>query len=285
MVMGMMEGVLMAVRWLSECTVRADDTRKDALAKRWGFPVSLLLILYELPLIYFNASTAQWLHMLGDLLAVAGHLAFALCAATNIAPAGIMASVWCLLSTVAVLLFDTAASAASLPREWTYALIVLDGALVVERDSVPFIIVPVMLLYLAVERIEAMTLFGLYEVGQWGNGESQVCSCPAPPCAVSLGTGLVTFAQPAVVLLVTFALTRGFSAGMRTQVGHVHLSIDVATNIAAALARYDISGAEETLAREKDVQPQLAVSFRQILANLRMYKAYLPHSLFVIDDT
>eukprot|EP00756_Hemistasia_phaeocysticola_P012909 Hpha_TRINITY_DN15236_c2_g2::TRINITY_DN15236_c2_g2_i1::g.65444::m.65444 len=57
--------------------------------------------------------------------------------------------------------------------------------------------------------------------------------------------------------------------------------------VTAALARYDVDGAETVITSGKDLPSELAESLLQLLANLRSYKAYLPHSCLVpgVDNT
>eukprot|EP00756_Hemistasia_phaeocysticola_P021631 Hpha_TRINITY_DN15786_c0_g1::TRINITY_DN15786_c0_g1_i3::g.37386::m.37386 len=62
-------------------------------------------------------------------------------------------------------------------------------------------------------------------------------------------------------------------------------SIDVAADIAGALAVYDVDAAEEALLKGMpDLPVEMAESYLQLLGNLRSYKPYLPQSCFVLED-
>eukprot|EP00756_Hemistasia_phaeocysticola_P018734 Hpha_TRINITY_DN15616_c3_g2::TRINITY_DN15616_c3_g2_i2::g.101704::m.101704 len=61
-------------------------------------------------------------------------------------------------------------------------------------------------------------------------------------------------------------------------------AVDVAGKVAAALARYDVSGAERVIRSGSNLPEELADSYRLLLHNLRSYRPYLPAALFAPSE-
>eukprot|EP00756_Hemistasia_phaeocysticola_P044072 Hpha_TRINITY_DN17653_c0_g1::TRINITY_DN17653_c0_g1_i1::g.158722::m.158722 len=104
------------------------------------------------------------------------------------------------------------------------------------------------------------------------------CDCSDPPCAVRAGSAYSNMGVSILVLLVDFYFTRGFATDLRVQLQRAKRTVEVAAEITAALARYDVDEAEKAIEGGEGISVELAESFGQLLSNLRSYKAYLPHS-------
>eukprot|EP00756_Hemistasia_phaeocysticola_P037168 Hpha_TRINITY_DN16681_c2_g4::TRINITY_DN16681_c2_g4_i1::g.181215::m.181215 len=165
-------------------------------------------------------------------------------------------------------------------RTWSFVVLLLDNALVWNVPSTIPLVLVVTLLYLIIERSEASLRYGLYDAV--ASEPPPVCECAQPPCALGMGTGVNHFVTMAIVLLVDFYLTRGFQKDLRHQLRRVRASIDLAAEVAACLARYDVEGAERfQLSMNEDLPDALAKSYRRLFRNLRSYRAYLPHSCLI----
>eukprot|EP00756_Hemistasia_phaeocysticola_P013182 Hpha_TRINITY_DN15256_c4_g11::TRINITY_DN15256_c4_g11_i2::g.65081::m.65081 len=189
-------------------------------------------------------------------------------------------------SFIGTLCVDWFAAAELRARYWNLVVMLLDMTLVFERDRmIPIVIVGTMA-YLTFEGLESAARFGAYEVVT--SVPIVACDCADPPCALPFENVTSNVALAAVVLLTDFYLTRGFAGNLRLQLRRVNTSVEVAAKIVAALAKYDVEGAEEVIKGGRDLPEELAQSFMQLLINLRSYKAYLPHSCLVrteaIDD-
>eukprot|EP00756_Hemistasia_phaeocysticola_P013181 Hpha_TRINITY_DN15256_c4_g11::TRINITY_DN15256_c4_g11_i1::g.65079::m.65079 len=185
-------------------------------------------------------------------------------------------------SFIGTLCVDWFAAAELRARYWNLVVMLLDMTLVFERDRmIPIVIVGTMA-YLTFEGLESAARFGAYEVVT--SVPIVACDCADPPCALPFENVTSNVALAAVVLLTDFYLTRGFAGNLRLQLRRVNTSVEVAAKIVAALAKYDVEGAEEVIKGGRDLPEELAQSFMQLLINLRSYKAYLPHSCLVAEE-
>eukprot|EP00756_Hemistasia_phaeocysticola_P061022 Hpha_TRINITY_DN4515_c0_g1::TRINITY_DN4515_c0_g1_i1::g.115563::m.115563 len=196
-------------------------------------------------------------------------------------PFGLLMDVALLLFALGLFLSDLGAVAAGAQRPLLFFVVVLDVCLLYARDDIPRIIIPVLVVYIVVERAESTSRFGFYS---FGKGSSVLCDCASPPCAESPGNAANGALVFALTFLIDFVLTRGFSSGLRQQLRTVNASVALAEEVAEALARYNVSGAELAIQRGADLPPKLVESYTQLLSNLRSYKAYLPDALLEVDD-
>eukprot|EP00756_Hemistasia_phaeocysticola_P036884 Hpha_TRINITY_DN16666_c0_g1::TRINITY_DN16666_c0_g1_i1::g.178512::m.178512 len=151
----------------------------------------------------------------------------------------------------------------------------------------PRFIISFVLIYTAALSVESVERFGLYQVGYWGSAGSEIshCSCVEPPCSSDAGGALLDILNVCIVFLGDFYFTRGFARGMRLQLRRVEASVEVASEIAAALARYDVEQAETAIATEQaDLPPRLAKALHRLVTNLSIYKPYLPQSCLTTDS-
>eukprot|EP00756_Hemistasia_phaeocysticola_P040032 Hpha_TRINITY_DN16843_c1_g1::TRINITY_DN16843_c1_g1_i16::g.152252::m.152252 len=187
-------------------------------------------------------------------------------------------AIYIAFATVAIVLYDIHLASLIKRRAWSFVVLALDLALVFEVSSVIPLTLATTLIYLLVERAESAFRFGLYDLveGRWDTPE--VCECANPPCAYGV-SGLGSWIGFAVVLLVDFHLTRGFAYDLRHQLRRVRASVEVAAEVASALAKYDIERAESYICEDTGLPDELKLCYQDILSNLRGYRAYLPEAL------
>eukprot|EP00756_Hemistasia_phaeocysticola_P038785 Hpha_TRINITY_DN16781_c4_g2::TRINITY_DN16781_c4_g2_i1::g.78140::m.78140 len=275
-----MAGIIRCCDWLSGCSLREDDHHDDARAKKFLFaPVTAGAIIVAALLVQ-NIGTSLYAFILASAILLCTFL-FALVGflgrfirATRVADFLIIGF------TVGILVADIGSASLSRSRTWILIILALDAVLVLERHYLPPLLISTMLVYLAVEGLEMVWRYGLYEFGRWGTDESDsFCSCASPPCGLSVA-GVIGYVTPQyAVLLVDFYLTRGFAAALRQQMHCLKSVMSVSEVVAAALTRYDIECAENAIMTNPDLPAGLTDSYMRLLDNLRSYRDYLPDSL------
>eukprot|EP00756_Hemistasia_phaeocysticola_P031622 Hpha_TRINITY_DN16363_c2_g1::TRINITY_DN16363_c2_g1_i1::g.60005::m.60005 len=221
--------------------VRDGDSKADADMKVFVFPVSLFLFCFAMFTSYMNMKNSFLTFALGAAMCALGTAVFMVGVLFNAASPAFLVDTLLVINTLGLCAMDLSAAALSDTfRPWGFIVLILDGCLVVRRVRIPLFVIPFTLLYVAAERIQSVYDISLYEVGYWGTGiEDSHCNCASPPCSNSAISGLLTFTGVCTVFLVDFYLTKGFSHGMHVQLARVKSSVEVAAQIAAALARYD----------------------------------------------
>eukprot|EP00756_Hemistasia_phaeocysticola_P021896 Hpha_TRINITY_DN15801_c0_g1::TRINITY_DN15801_c0_g1_i1::g.188198::m.188198 len=99
----------------------------------------------------------------------------------------------------------------------------------------------------------------------------QLCRAPLRPGGS--GWGVAGWAVMGMLLLSDFYFTRGFALDMRDQLSRIEASVKAASDVAAALARYDVDVAEAAITSGSNLPTELARPFLALLSNLRSYKA------------
>eukprot|EP00756_Hemistasia_phaeocysticola_P012914 Hpha_TRINITY_DN15236_c4_g3::TRINITY_DN15236_c4_g3_i1::g.65451::m.65451 len=259
--------------------MRDSDTPHDVFIKRRVTPVAIALTLFVC-LTIFNelrtrANTVLFVSQSFYLLAFAQFFVFGYFG-SDMRKA---IDLGLLCGLVAITLNDMVVASYLATRAWGFIVIILDLGLLFDATRTVPLIIFVVLFYLLVDSTEAAVRFGLYDV--ISSEAPPVCDCADPPCSKGIIASFTNYIMVAAVLLVDFSLTRGFATDLRHQLRRVRASVEVAGEIAAALGRYDVDVAEEAIERGKDLPEELSDSFRPLLSNLRLYKAYLPHSCLV----
>eukprot|EP00756_Hemistasia_phaeocysticola_P014813 Hpha_TRINITY_DN15361_c6_g1::TRINITY_DN15361_c6_g1_i1::g.88030::m.88030 len=134
---------------------------------------------------------------------------------TRLVPTMRLADAVLLLFSVASLIADANNAATLNPRMWSLIVLILDMALVFERDWLQPVMICGTLSYLLFDRLEAMYRFGFYDLQQPWEGQIPLCDCVAPPCAQTLEGNVSFYCGFALTLLVDFHLTRGFAKGLK----------------------------------------------------------------------
>eukprot|EP00756_Hemistasia_phaeocysticola_P020116 Hpha_TRINITY_DN15702_c1_g2::TRINITY_DN15702_c1_g2_i1::g.37885::m.37885 len=272
-------------QWL----VREGDSAEDARARTLLFPFCIVIsVVLILSIITTLRDTMQLVRVMGLAIIVFGAFAYIAGITSNTFSVFNLLDMFLILCAVGICLLDLAEATISSPnRGWTYAVLVLDGGLMFNHEHVPKYVIPALIAYITAVELESSERFGLYEWGYWGTEGVEIsnCNCPSPPCGQPLGRSLLRIAGVCIVVLGDFYFTRGFASGLRLQLRRVEASVEVATDIADALAKYDIDKAEKAIDMGKDLPVELAGSFRGLLTNLRSYRDYIPEALLHNDDT
>eukprot|EP00756_Hemistasia_phaeocysticola_P030976 Hpha_TRINITY_DN16323_c2_g1::TRINITY_DN16323_c2_g1_i1::g.60780::m.60780 len=280
-------GVRRCCNWFLGLLVQDSDTVEEVRIKRRLFPVCMVLCVFASWGVLHGVQGSLFMHMVGASICVLGTIVFMAGVVFNAAPAGYLVDAMLAFETVGLCLMDLHTAAVSRSfRSWSYVVLVLDIALVFNRNHLPRFVLPLVLVYLAGEHIESAAKFGLYDAGYWGTGvKESYCNCVSPPCTVDAEMAFDNFLSVCMVIILDFYFTRGFAMSMRVQLQSIESSVRVSEDVAAALARYDVDEAEKVIAKGDDLHPGLTASFMQLLSNLRSYKAYLPHSCLVPQDS
>eukprot|EP00756_Hemistasia_phaeocysticola_P037085 Hpha_TRINITY_DN16679_c2_g13::TRINITY_DN16679_c2_g13_i1::g.181099::m.181099 len=270
-----------------ERLVRPGDTLQDARIKRKFFPVAVLLVALACTTCSLALRDSTFAGALGVGFSGLGPAIIVVGILTNAASASRLLEVALYVSTMGIIIMDvTAAALSDQFRPWAYIILTLDCSLVFNIGHFPMFCIPFTLVYLLMEHVESVYRYGLYELGYWGiSEEASFCNCASPPCSLAAVASLTNYLGVCIVCLVDFYLTKGFENGMTLQLHRIQVSAGVVEEVAAALARYDVDSAEETITGARDLPEGLEKSFRQLLSNLKSYRSYLPDSLLHPDDT
>eukprot|EP00756_Hemistasia_phaeocysticola_P032425 Hpha_TRINITY_DN16406_c3_g15::TRINITY_DN16406_c3_g15_i1::g.160206::m.160206 len=265
--------------WLkcSGWILRESDTPDDVRIKRTFSPVVIILSFVVLiQIAYAFQTTSNVVYIAGMFCILVAALVFLTrgCAGSDMRSSLDM-MIPCVL--LGVLLADAFAASELRPRSWVLVILILDVTLVFNIPKMIPLVLSLTLAFLLLERMEAVTRFGFYEVA--ASESPPACACADPPCSVGLTSALNHVLMFCVVISIDFYLTRGFATKLRFQLRCVQSAVDVAGAIAAALAKYDVDGAERNIVKAKDLPKELVASYWELLSNLRSYRDYLPESL------
>eukprot|EP00756_Hemistasia_phaeocysticola_P038514 Hpha_TRINITY_DN16763_c4_g9::TRINITY_DN16763_c4_g9_i1::g.79613::m.79613 len=269
-------------RICSAWIMRASDTAEDAHIKRIGTPVAMVMV----PVFsYMMLGEWDWGR---DVSPMRVGIVCYLAALVQFFVRGCLGmrmkvSVEILigLGFVACILHDMVLASELSGRVWSGVIILLDLTLVFNTPRT-MVILPLTLAYLLLDNFERALRFGFYDAV--ASETPDVCKCANPPCALGADNILTGWSVAVFVLLADFHFTRGFAIDLRYQLRRVKAAVDVAAEVTAALARYDVDGAESAIAKGKELPEELAKSFVQLVGNLSSYKAYLPDSCLLPRD-
>eukprot|EP00756_Hemistasia_phaeocysticola_P018396 Hpha_TRINITY_DN15590_c3_g6::TRINITY_DN15590_c3_g6_i1::g.106326::m.106326 len=272
-----------------DCLVREMDSKEQARIKRIVFPFTVFAAMVSVMLMVVTIqSTHQALGVIGIGLVLAGLTIFIVGIPFNAAPAGSLLDALLVITFLGICIEDLARATRSYSfRSWTVLILHLDIALVFNRDHLTRYMIAFLLIYTAAQSAEAYERFGLYEAGYWGSAGIEIneCNCASPPCVSSLSSAIFSWIGICAVMLGDFYFTREFARGMRLQLCRVEASVEVAREIATALAQYDVDTAEEAVSKGKHLPAALAESFNILISNLRCYSPYLPHNCLMHQNS
>eukprot|EP00756_Hemistasia_phaeocysticola_P021885 Hpha_TRINITY_DN15800_c6_g5::TRINITY_DN15800_c6_g5_i1::g.187007::m.187007 len=265
---------------------REGDTPEDVWIKRIAYPVSLFIFFLTSFVGVNNIGRSNMMSGLGNGICAGGHFLFMAGVVLNLGRARYLIDAALIINAVGLCVSDLGNATLSYPfRIWSYVVLILDAALVLNRVHIPRFVAPFTLLYIAAESVESSYRYGLYDLGYWKlKVEDNYCSCASPPCELSATNGSINFLATCSVFLIDFYYTRGFANALRDQLRSVESSVAVAEDVAAALARYDVDAAEKAINEGMHLPPGLEASYRRLLSNLRSYGDYLPEALLFHED-
>eukprot|EP00756_Hemistasia_phaeocysticola_P014581 Hpha_TRINITY_DN15344_c9_g1::TRINITY_DN15344_c9_g1_i3::g.89600::m.89600 len=261
--------------------LRPDDSPDDAFLKKSFVPVIFVVFLLNVTGIYQGVVEGRKLILIGSVWLVGIHLwnLFRIAMGRDL---GLTVDVAMVGYAIGTMVIDLSAIAELRPRVSVYVVLILDGCLVWRRHRPLRWVLGIAIGYSFIERMESGFGFGLYD---WGTRAPEVCNCAEPPCPSGFSTAFTQHIGFVSLLLLDFYLTRGFAMDLFREMSKVKAAIEVVGDVASAFAKYDVDGAEVALQEaEEELPRELAESFMQLLANLRSYKAYLPHSCLVVDS-
>eukprot|EP00756_Hemistasia_phaeocysticola_P014580 Hpha_TRINITY_DN15344_c9_g1::TRINITY_DN15344_c9_g1_i1::g.89583::m.89583 len=261
--------------------LRPDDSPDDAFLKKSFVPVIFVVFLLNVTGIYQGVVEGRKLILIGSVWLVGIHLwnLFRIAMGRDL---GLTVDVAMVGYAIGTMVIDLSAIAELRPRVSVYVVLILDGCLVWRRHRPLRWVLGIAIGYSFIERMESGFGFGLYD---WGTRAPEVCNCAEPPCPSGFSTAFTQHIGFVSLLLLDFYLTRGFAMDLFREMSKVKAAIEVVGDVASAFAKYDVDGAEVALQEaEEELPRELAESFMQLLANLRSYKAYLPHSCLVGED-
>eukprot|EP00756_Hemistasia_phaeocysticola_P024660 Hpha_TRINITY_DN15960_c3_g1::TRINITY_DN15960_c3_g1_i3::g.71003::m.71003 len=259
------------------------NSEDDVRTKLILFPACVLL----LPMCVSNAISgmlqSRLMYVLGNVISGTGITGFMVGVVLNLTRVPNLVDFLLVMGTIGVCVTDVSDATHQNPfRSWSSVVLILDMALLCGRKRIPVFAVPFTLAYLFADCAESATRYGLREVGYWGTGltSSAICDCVSPPCRIPYFTAVNNFIGMSAILLLDFYFTRKFALGMRQQLQTVRSSIHIASVVTSALAGYNVDDAEAAIKKGENLPPELVESYTKLLSNLRLYRCYLPDSLF-----
>eukprot|EP01065_Artemidia_motanka_P043836 TRINITY_DN6148_c0_g1_i1.p1 TRINITY_DN6148_c0_g1~~TRINITY_DN6148_c0_g1_i1.p1 ORF type:complete len:774 (+),score=259.54 TRINITY_DN6148_c0_g1_i1:278-2323(+) len=176
-------------------------------------------------------------------------------------------------------------SAARGDRQWNYAVIIMDLALVLNVETRATLwMLAALVLYLAVISVDTSTS-GLYkelspDTVPW------ICECGEPPCMRPAASAVQVATSATLIFLIDFFLTRGFATRMREQMSAVQAAVAVTEAMAELLSLYEVEEGRAVLEGEagRRLPDKLRAALSRLLHNLEEYKPYLPAVMLVRED-
>eukprot|EP00756_Hemistasia_phaeocysticola_P037084 Hpha_TRINITY_DN16679_c2_g11::TRINITY_DN16679_c2_g11_i1::g.181096::m.181096 len=271
--------------FISKCTgwiMKEDDTPQDTKVKRALTPVLMVVLpLCVYWLVAESVSSQDPLYLVAFSLYIIGCVQFM---ALGMYGNNMKYAIWAFVAllTVGTVCHDLYAASRGAHRPWGFVVLYLDITLLFNVTQPVPAVLSCVFVYLTLERAEAAFRFGLYDAR--GSAIPPVCNCSDPPCSIGGGEGISTWVGMLFVILVDFHITRGFASDLRLQVRKVQSLVHVTTEVAAALAKYNVDAAEKAISGRQDLPEELRRSYMQLMLNLRVYRDYLPDALMNFFD-
>eukprot|EP00756_Hemistasia_phaeocysticola_P044004 Hpha_TRINITY_DN17586_c0_g1::TRINITY_DN17586_c0_g1_i1::g.92461::m.92461 len=269
-------------RWWWKCSdvlIKGEDTAIDVRIKRILTPVVVVVV--PINLLYLLISligTGGFLTSAAQSCALVAFLMIPVCGGMGLRM-GRTLDVALVLLAAGTVLVDADAALSLMPRMWALVVIWLDLALVFERKAAIPVVVLMLVLWLLVESAESGYRFGLYTAVHGDSEIPHLCDCALPPCKQTVVSLSGSLFLSLLVLALDFYLTRGFANNLHVQLRRVKSSVEVAADVASALARYDIDKAQIAIADGENLPEELTESYLHLLRNLQSYRNYLPDAL------
>eukprot|EP01060_Flectonema_neradi_P010541 TRINITY_DN1761_c0_g1_i6.p1 TRINITY_DN1761_c0_g1~~TRINITY_DN1761_c0_g1_i6.p1 ORF type:complete len:583 (+),score=74.04 TRINITY_DN1761_c0_g1_i6:116-1864(+) len=192
-----------------------------------------------------------------------------------------------LVCFVALFVADINAVARSYVRTWPAFVIFLDLLLVCECGKFASnLLVAVVIVYLFVLSLESHLRFGLLDYPLTAGYKERIwlLDCDGmPPCPVPFDESFSAFLLQAAVFFLDFVITRRFAMTVLAEQRSMTAAITTAQSVAGSLAAFDLLCAEEALG-ESELPEGLRSAFTTLLANLTIYRPYLPKSCLPFDE-
>ena len=192
---------------------------------------------------------------------------------------------------LAVLVFELEARTV-LRTGWPALVLIVDFMLVLRiDDGIAAWFVVVVSVVMAVLGVETAVRFGVLDMpGLRGQEERRevlmrIVDCEVLPCATGLVDQLFAAALGMCVFVVDFVATRGFAREVQKEQAVMQRTISTVQEVSRLLAKYDVEGVARMLSEQQRELPALMhETLKQMEANLRNYRPYLPAALFEERD-
>eukprot|EP01060_Flectonema_neradi_P035730 TRINITY_DN6652_c0_g1_i1.p1 TRINITY_DN6652_c0_g1~~TRINITY_DN6652_c0_g1_i1.p1 ORF type:complete len:757 (+),score=100.59 TRINITY_DN6652_c0_g1_i1:139-2409(+) len=175
-------------------------------------------------------------------------------------------------------------------RMWASFVILFDVLLICKNKGshIRSILSIMLCTALAIIAIERSARFGLFEFpgsSPTSKRRAMYCDCDNPPCKHP-GGYLLAFADQILICAIfwtDYVITRDFARKAEFEQQRLLDGLQLARGIALQLVKFDLNEAEKTLSQPESKNNVLHQVLQQLLANLRIYRPYLPDSMFSGD--
>ena len=161
-------------------------------------------------------------------------------------------------------------------EQWFIAILLMNALLLTDPEPrLSWTLFGLTMIWIIVRSVEDASRFGLYARIPYND-----VKLPRPEEGWRWGVSVIVLRVG--VFSLDHALTRRFFHGMKTEREALKKSVVMAEKIAEALVKFDLETAEELVTNNRNVA--MRESFEKLLANLRLYRPYLPATLFHGDE-
>ena len=175
---------------------------------------------------------------------------------------------------------------------WPFVLIVLDSLLMLRVGKKRVMMfVCLMLCWVSLLAVEQAVRFGLFDMpGLLPQEERRRIMekrsvCAKLPCAMGAFNEIVDVMPVFAVVIVNYITTDGFAQQVRKEQAVMQRTISTVQEVSRLLAKYDVEGVARMLSEQQRELPALMhETLKQMEANLRNYRPYLPAALFEERD-
>ena len=192
-----------------------------------------------------------------------------------------------------ILLWDLDSRTLSNDR-WALLIVIIDMLLVMRVPTFYTSgLVGFLVLWLSVLGLEESFRFGLFDLpglppqeGEYGREHyhNEIRECGKMPCPTSFPPRAMIVGVS--VFVIDFIITRGFAREVLKEQASMERTINAVQEIASLLAGYDVEKVAELLEEHEHELPEgMTVALRALEKNLRSYKAYLPLTCLLGDET
>eukprot|EP00754_Rhynchopus_humris_P036640 Rhum_TRINITY_DN18732_c0_g1::Rhum_TRINITY_DN18732_c0_g1_i1::g.168269::m.168269 len=162
-------------------------------------------------------------------------------------------------------------------EQWFIAVFLMNAILLTEPDPrVLWSLFAVTMSWIILRSVEDITRFGLY--GNVPYNEEEHLREP-----LGWRWGISILILRCGVFSLDHALTKKFSQAVKKEKKALHMSVMLAEEIADALVRFDLETAQ-ALVTANDDSTALKGTLHNLLENLKMYRPYLPATVFTRGD-
>eukprot|EP00756_Hemistasia_phaeocysticola_P066601 Hpha_TRINITY_DN9346_c0_g2::TRINITY_DN9346_c0_g2_i1::g.26024::m.26024 len=267
---------------LTMCVVRPGDEPKEAMAKRVLVPVACFVFILNLPVFIdtlFNDDMPKAMSI-GHGIGLVSSVAAVVMARMGVGIDNAI-DIVCVVWALAVMFIDIFDAALLRPRFWFFVVLLMSALLAYTRPAIIRWIIPSALIILLLERVESTSRFGLYDVLQ--ERIPPLCHCADPPCSIPVFDAFISFMFMMLIIVLSFYISSRSHKALQREMHTTESLIKVVSEVALALAQYDI-GKAETVIAVNSLPPDLVDSYEKLLDNLNSYRVYLPDALLESDD-